>query len=125
MEPLPHRNRYRACGHYLLVGLLLTGCTATKKAAIVATAAGTGAVAGTVLSGGIAAPIVGATTTAFVTDMVTEITAPTDMECAPTNFFDLLEAVVVQLSWWGLLLIGLPIVLGWILPGPLERKKKG
>ena len=126
MEPLPHGNRLRTWGHYLLVGLLLTGCTATKKAAIVATAAGTGALAGTVLSGGIAAPIVGATTTAFVTDMVTEITetSPTNMECAPTNFFDLLEAVVVQLSWWGLLLIGLPIVLGWILPGPLERKKK-
>jgi len=125
VEPLPHGNRLRTWGHYLLVGLLLTGCTATKKAAIVATAAGTGAVAGTVLSGGIAAPIVGATTTAFVTDMVTEVTDVTPMDsCAPHNFWTLLGSLVEMGGWLLILVFVAPIVLGWILPGPLERKKK-
>jgi len=106
----------------------LVGCTTLKKSTLVATGAAIGATAG-VLSGGALAPIAGAMTSAFVTDVMTETMLDTrmrgiDMECAPTNFFDLLEAVVVQLSWWGLLLIGVPIVLGWLLPGPLERKKK-
>ena len=90
-----------------------------------ATAAGTGAVAGTVLSGGIAAPIVGATTTAFVTDMVTEITDTTNMDCAPHNFWTLLGSLVEIGGWLLVLVFVAPMILGWILPGPLERKKKG
>jgi len=130
VEPLPHGNRLRTWGHYLLVGLLLTGCTATKKAAIVATAAGTGALAGTVLSGGIAAPIVGATTTAFVADVVTEVTDTTptftgaDMNCAPDNFWTLLGSLVEMGGWLLILVVVAPMILGWILPGPLEKRKK-
>jgi ABC-type uncharacterized transport system permease subunit len=45
------------------------------------------------------------------------------MECAPTNFFDIVEALITQASYWLLLLFAVPMVLGWILPGPLERKK--
>jgi len=45
------------------------------------------------------------------------------MECAPTNFFDIVEALITQASYWLLLLVAIPMILGWILPGPLERKK--
>ena len=51
---------------YLGLALGLIGCTTIKKAGVTATAAAAGATAGTVLSGGVAAPILGATTTAFV-----------------------------------------------------------
>jgi len=127
LERLPHRNRYRAWGHYLLVGLLLTGCTATKKAAIVATAAGTGALAGTVFSGGVAAPIAGAMTSAFVADAVIEVTDMTPImenSCAPHNFWTLLGSLVEMGGWLLILVFVAPMILGWILPGPLERKKK-
>jgi len=103
------------------------GCTAIKKAGIVATGAAVGATAGIALSGGVIAPIAGAMTTAFVTDVVTEMSITTtehSMDCAPDNFWSLLGSLI-QMGGWALILIVLaPMVLGWILPGPLERKKK-
>jgi len=126
VEPLSYRNRIRTCSYYLLAGLFLTGCAATKKAGIVATAAGTGAVAGTVLSGGAIAPIVGATTSAFVADVVTTVVdeSPTTMtDCAPDNFWTILGKLVEVGGWALILIVVAPIILGWILPGPLEKKK--
>jgi hypothetical protein len=106
---------------------LAVGCTAIKKAGIVATGAALGATAGTVLSGGVLAPIAGAMTSAFVADVATEISHSTtggNMDCAPDNFWSLLGSLI-QMGGWALILIVLaPMVLGWILPGPLERKRK-
>jgi hypothetical protein len=103
------------------------GCTTIKKATVVATGAAVGATAGTVLSGGVAAPILGAMTSAFVTDVVTEIsyrTAVSDMDCAPDNIWTILQSLV-QIGGWGLLLVLIgPMIIGWILPGPLEKKRK-
>ena len=114
-----------ACG-------ILIGCTTIKKAAVTATAAAVGATAATVLSGGAAAPILGATTGAFVGDVATEITnRPSgfskgkDMtDCAGDNFWTLLGQIIEMGGWFLLLLVAVPMILGWILPGPLERKKK-
>ena len=103
------------------------GCTTVKKATVVATGAAVGATAGTVLSGGVLAPIVGAMTSAFVTDVVTEIsyrTAGGNMDCAPDNFWSLLGSLIQMGGWALILIVVAPMVLGWILPGPLERKKK-
>ena len=103
------------------------GCTAIKKAGIVATGAAVGATAGTVLSGGVIAPIAGAMTTAFVADVATEISSTTtghDMDCAPDNIWTIMQSLV-EIGGWALLLIFVaPMIIGWILPGPLEKKKK-
>ena len=103
------------------------GCTTVKKATVVATGAAVGATAGTVLSGGVIAPIAGAMTTAFVTDVVTEIsyrTAGGNMDCAPDNIWTIMQSLV-EIGGWALLLIFVaPMVIGWILPGPLEKKRK-
>jgi type IV secretory pathway TrbL component len=117
---------------------LLTSC-ALKKALIVGGAAGLGATAGSVISGGVIAPIVGAAISATATDVVVtalepasatqalEITgdAPVTIvqEAAP-NFFSLLSQLVETGGWLLLLVVLVPMILGWILPGPLERKKK-
>jgi len=93
----------------------------------VATAAGTGALAGTVFSGGVAAPIAGAMTSAFVADAVIEVTDMTPImenSCAPHNFWTLLGSLVEMGGWLLILVFVAPMILGWILPGPLERKKK-
>ena len=114
----------------LLYCLGLVGCGTIKKAGVVATAAGTGAVAGTVFSGGVIAPIAGAMTTAFVADVVTEVTETShtstgvEMTCAPTNLFDIIEALLTTAGWGIIIVLIAPMLLGWILPGPLERKKK-
>jgi len=110
-----------------LLGLI--GCGTIKKAGVVATAAGTAAAAGSVLSGGALAPTLGATiATAFVTDVVTEVTDtnPTgvDMQCAPDNFWSLLGSLVEMGGWALILIVIVPMVFSWLLPGPLERKKK-
>ena len=108
----------------------LVGCTTLKKAGIVGLAGGTGALAGTVLSGGAVAPILGATVTAAVADVVTEVVpigkaGKVDMSsCAPDNFWSLLGSLVEMGGWLLILVVVAPMILGWVLPGPLERKKK-
>ena len=114
---------------YLGLALGLVGCGTIKKAGVVATAAGTGAVAGSVFSGGAIAPIAGAMTSAFVADVVTEVTdtSPTTMgsgSCAPDNFWSLLGSLVEMGGWALILIVIVPMVFSWLLPGPLERKKK-
>tara|TARA_R100001530_G_scaffold9997_2_gene9968 strand:- start:72 stop:530 length:459 start_codon:yes stop_codon:yes gene_type:complete len=120
-------------GYWLVViaGCACTvGCTTLKKAGIVSLAAGAGATVGTVLSGGATAPILGATATAFVADAVTEAIPIGNQgrklmnECAPDNFWSLLGSLVEMGGWLLILIFVAPMVLGWILPGPLERKKK-
>ncbi len=121
----PWRSR-----HLTLITVLgLAGCTILKKSTVVATGAAIGATAGTVLSGGVLAPIAGAMTSAFVTDVVTETMMDTrmrgiDMDCAPDNIWTIMQSLV-EIGGWALLLIFVaPMIIGWILPGPLERKKK-
>ena len=114
-----------SCLTLSLLGLI--GCTTLKKAGIVSMGAGAGALAGTVLSGGVAAPILGATTTAFVADVVTASTSigsKTMNDCAPDNFWSLLGSLVEMGGWLLILIVLVPMILGWILPGPLEKRKK-
>jgi len=112
---------------YLGLALGLIGCGTIKKAGVVATAAGTGAVAGSVFSGGAIAPIAGAMTSAFVADVVTEVTdtSPTTMadgSCAPDNFWTLLGSMTEMGGWLLILIVVIPMVLGWFLPGPVKMK---
>ena len=63
-------------GYWLVViasCCLAIGCTTLKKAGVTSLGAGGGAIVGSVLSGGAVAPILGATTGAFVTDVATEV----------------------------------------------------
>ena len=112
---------------YLGLALGVIGCGTIKKAGVVATAAGTGAVAGTVLSGGVIAPIAGSMTSAFVADVVTEVTGSsrTTMDsgsCAPDNFWTLLGSLAEMGGWLLILVVIIPMVLGWFLPGPVKMK---
>ena len=112
---------------YLGIALGVIGCGTIKKAGVVATAAGTGAVAGSVLSGGVIAPIAGSMTSAFVADVVTEVTdtSPTTMgsgSCAPDNFWSLLGSMAEMGGWLLILVVIIPMVLGWFLPGPVKMK---
>ena len=53
------------------------------------------------------------------------VTADTVVNKSPDNFFTLLGKLVGMGGWLLGLVFLVPMVLGWILPGPLERKKKG
>ena len=85
--------------------VLLISCTTLKKAGVTAIAAGGGATVATVLSSGAAAPILGATTGAFVGDVATEVMMKKGQSkgvsmdsCAPDNFWTLLGDL---LPWAG------------------------
>jgi len=106
------------------------GCTTLKKAGVTSLGAGTGAIVGSVFSGGVAAPILGATSGAFVTDVVTEVTmsgktGKVDMnDCAPDNFWSLLGSLVEMGGWLLILIVIIPMIFSWLLPGPIQFKKK-
>jgi len=131
-----HRSRRLGVWLVVLATCCLASCTTLKKAAVTSLGAGGGAIAGSVLSSGAIAPIAGATAGAFVTDVVTEATMTKKasgtvlqteqgmIECAPDNFFTLLGKVVEMGGWLLVLIFAVPMILGWILPGPLEKKKK-
>ena len=114
----------------LAAGGLLIGCTTIKKVGVTALAAAGGATAATVLSGGVAAPILGGTTGAFVGDVATEVMMSNSSkekvmtDCAPDNFWTLLGELASMGGWLLILIIVIPMVLGWFLPGPVKLKGK-
>ena len=126
-------DRYvRSC--LILVCLLgIVGCSSLKSSLM--TGAATSAIVGvtSVLPGGVIVPAVaGGLTAATASALSAEkpgepiaVTADTVVNKAPDNFFTLLGKLVGMGGWLLGLVFLVPMVLGWILPGPLERKKKG
>ena len=131
-------NRGGRLGIWLVViaTCCLVGCTTVKKAGVTALATGAGVTAATVLSSGATAPILAGTATAFVADVVTEVKTPKKasatvlqteqgmIECAPDNFFTLLGKLVEMGGRLLVLIFVVPMLLGWILPGPLTTHGK-
>ena len=126
----PHHSHWRFL--WLASPLFLSGCAALKKAAIVSSVSSLGAGVGSVLSGtvgSIAGAATGATAGVIATGLgepkevisqPLELTAETVVTHAPTNLWD----VVSQLGLWAGLIILIPLVLGILLPGPVQFKKK-
>ncbi len=137
--PMGCRNTYdryvRSC--IALVCLLsIAGCSSLKSSLL--TGAATTAVVGvtSVLPGGVIVPsiaggLTGATVSALTATDRTKgepisVTADTVVNKAPDNFFTLLGKLVGMGGWLLGLVLLLPMVIGWIIPGPLttNRKKK-
>jgi len=125
----PSRNRYSRCNkclYGLILIFLLVGCTTLKKAAILGGVAATSAgVASAVLSPVSTAAVVAATVTA--TALATELQTkgePIEMECAPDNLWTMLGTLIESGAMWiGICALAL-MLIGWILPGPLQFKRK-
>ena len=90
-------------------------------------------VASALVPGALAPAVIGGTTAVIASAMTAErsvsgepisVTADTVVHEAPANFFTLLQRLVEMGGWLLILVILVPMILGWILPGPLERKKK-
>ena len=127
-----YRSYVRSC--LILVCLLgIAGCSSLKSS--LTTGLATSAIVGvtSVLPGGVIVPAVaGGLTAATASALSAEkpgepisVTADTVVNKAPDNFFTLLGKLVGMGGWLLGLVFLLPMILGWILPGPLERKKKG
>ena len=133
------RNSYgryvRSC--LILVCLLgIVGCSLPKiKTALITGAATTAAVGVTsVVAPGVLVPAAVGGTTAAIASALTApdqtkgepiaVTADTVVNKAPDNFFTLLGKLVGMGGWLLGLVLLLPMVLGWIIPGPLTTHKK-
>ena len=127
--------RYVCICLILVCTLGIAGCSLGKIKTGLMTGAATTAVVGatTALTGGAIVPtaVVGGVTAATASVLTAEkpgdpisVTADTVVNKAPDNFFTLLGKLVGMGGWLLGLVFLLPMILGWILPGPLERKKK-
>ena len=113
----------------LLSGIALAGCTSLKKAAIVGGITTAAVGVGSVVSSGALVPAVAGGLAASVmsvgADLSSEKTGGTTLNnCVEPNFFSVVQQLVETGGWLLILVILVPMVLGWILPGPLERRKK-
>ena len=130
-KPYLRGNRWRNLSVCALP-LVLIGCSSLKKAAMIGGGSlGAGAIASIATSG--TAPVLlagaaGASAPSVVADVMTPTkkggSMATASSCAPDNFWTLLGDLVSMGGWLLILVVMVPMVLGWILPGPLERKKK-
>jgi hypothetical protein len=127
-----HLNEYtRAKYLWMLIPLVLAGCTSLKKAMLIGGGSlGAGAIASIATSG--TAPVLlaaagGASVTSVIADVMSPSKGgnmPTAGSCAPDNFWSLLGSIFEMGGWLLILVIIIPMILGWLLPGPLERAKK-
>ena len=124
-----HRRSWLDYGLVFLAYCLLVGCTTLKKSAIVAGSVGLVSVVSASL-GGATAQILAATTTAFVSSAVvqsTPIGSGNMSECV-TGFWPLLGQVVSTGGWvLGAVLIAgmvMPLIMGYLIPNGMEKKKK-
>ena len=134
------RNNNRRHVHLWLIlvcTLGIAGCSLGKIKTGLMTGAATTAVVGatTALTGGAIVPtaVVGGVTAATVSALSAEksvkgepiaVTADTVVQEAPDNFFTLLGKLVGSAGWLLGLVLLLPMVIGWIIPGPLQKVKK-
>ena len=87
-----------------------------------------GAIVAPAVLGGVTAATVSALT-AVPQAQASEINADTVVQEAPANFWDLLGSLVEMGGWLLVLIFVVPMLLGWILPGPLtthgKKRKSG
>lgn len=114
------------CIVWLFLTIGMTGCETLRDATYSGTGAALGAGAATVMSGGAIAPMAGAlagASTGIVLADLTETNTAVE-RVQHKSFFTIIEDLV-EVAGWGLILFFVgPMILGWILPGPLERKKR-
>ena len=131
-----YSNHSRSRLGYWLVVLTtcsLVGCqhlkTGLATSAIVGatTALVPGAIVAPAVLGGVTAATVSAITAAPA--QASEINADTVVQEAPANFWDLLGSLVEMGGWLLVLIFVVPMLLGWLLPGPLtthgKKRKSG
>ena len=129
-----NNNRSYVYFWLVLFSLSIAGCSTLKSSLM--TGAATSAVVGvtSVLPGGAIVPTVAGGLTAATASALTAespakgqpiaVTADTVVNKAPDNFFTLLGKLVGMGGWLLGLVLLLPMVIGWIIPGPLQKVKK-
>ena len=125
------------CARYLclaLFSLSIAGCSTLKSSLM--TGAAPSAVVGvtSVLPGGVLVPTVAGGLTAATASALTaeksvkgepiSVTADTVVNKAPDNFWTLLGKLISMGGWALILIVIVPMLFSWLLPGPIQFKGK-
>ena len=114
--------------------LSIAGCSSLKSSLM--TGAATSAVVGvtSVLPGGVIVPTVAAGLTAATASALTaespvkgepiSVTADTVVNKAPDNFWTLLGKLISMGGWALILIVIVPMLFSWLMPGPIQFKGK-
>ena len=113
--------------------LTLAGCS--LKPALITGAATTAAVGVTsaLVPGALVPAVIGGTTAVIASAMTAErsvkgepisVTADTVVQAAPDNFWTLLGKLVSVGGWALLLVVLVPMLFSWLMPGPVQLKTK-
>ena len=130
------RNSHRSYVYLWLVlsCLSIAGCSTLKSSLL--TGAATSAVVGvtSVLPGGVIAPTVAGGLTAATASALTagksakgepiSVTADTVVNKAPDNFWTLLGKLISMGGWALILIVVVPMLFSWLMPGPIQFKGK-
>ena len=131
-----HSNRSRSWLGYGLVVLAtcsLTGCQHLKTG--LATSAVVGATTALVPAAIVAPAVLGGVTAATVSAITAgpqakgesiNVNADTVVQEAPANFWTLLGQLIEMGGWALILIVIVPMIFSWLMPGPIQFKgKKG
>jgi hypothetical protein len=121
----------------LACSLGIGGCSFAKLKSSLMTGAATTAVVGatTALTGGAIVPtaVVGGTTAAVASALTAgpsvkgepiSVTADTVVNKAPDNFWTLLGKLISMGGWALILIVIVPMLFSWLMPGPIQFKGK-
>ena len=120
----------------LASSLSIGGCSLAKLKSSLITGAATSAVVGvtSVLPGGVIVPTVASGLTAATASALTaeksvkgepiSVTADTVVNKAPDNFWTLLGKLISMGGWALILIVIVPMLFSWLMPGPIQFKGK-
>ena len=132
------RNTYdryvRSCVALVCI-LSIAGCSSLKSSLITGMATSTAVGVTSALVPGVLVPAVIGGTTAVIASALSaersvkgdtiEVTAEKVVQEAPDNFWTLLGKLIEIGGWAILLIIAVPMLFSWFMPGPIQFKKKG
>ena len=128
-----YRSYVRSCVALVCI-LSIAGCSSLKSSLI--TGAATSAIVGvtSVLPGGVIVPTVAAGLTAATASALTaekpvkgepiSVIADTVVNKAPDNFWTLLGKLISMGGWALILIVIVPMLFSWLMPGPIQFKGK-
>ena len=124
-------RRWMGYGLVVLATCSLTGCQHLKTG--LATSAVVGATTALVPAAIVAPAVLGGVTAATVSALTAEprikgepinVNADTVVQEAPANFWTLLGQLIEMGGWALILIVIVPMVFSWLMPGPIQFKKK-
>ena len=130
-------NRYRgACYTWLILActLSIAGCSSLKGSLMTGLATSTAVGVTSVIAPGVLAPaVIGGTTAVIASALSAEqsvkgetvtVTAETVVQEAPDNFWTLLGKLIKVGGWALILIVLVPMLFSWLMPGPIQFKGK-